>query len=630
MKTIKKLFSIALAFAGLGFIATACSDEVTYSSAEELQNAQVFFANTLPSSYATAIDPAAEGAGVINVTLSRVKTDGALTVPLKAVLDSATIYTVPASVEFPAGASTVDIPVTYDVANVVYDAFEDITISIDGVDLTTPYGNSEYTFTAGVAAPWKYIGMGTYVDDLFTTFWGVANIPYEVPVEENELYPGLYRMVNPYGEYYPYNDPGDWDPNVDSYIEIDATDPDKVFFYTQEQHTAWGDYGNFIVGSRAGHFKARGDDESTYAEYYGTLRDGEITFPAGSLLIGMANYNNGGLYRANTNGAFSLLLPGYSKRDVSASVSYAGIFNDKSGATEAVADVELGPDAEGGLLALVSGSADDAETAAGMLDGSVPSVSVTSGRYQIAFEGDGLYKFVLASLYDGAVAEIASTRFEYVSPGAPASPWQSIGTGYYTEDMLTTFFQVDNITYEVEVEANSDVPGLYRLVYPYGAGYSYNEDGDYDTSMTYYLEINASDPAHVYFTTQEQGLDWGYGMMSVSSVAGLYTSQGYSVDEVIGSQGEVFGTLSNGEITFPTESLLIRLANYNSGNLYVANTHGAFKVVLPTAAASARRSAARAAVVSSLSKSRRFIAPTPTIIKPIKSRPMSGAKYFGK
>ena len=158
--------------------------------------------------------------------------------------------------------------------------------------------------------------------------------------------------------------------------------------------------------------------------------------------------------------------------------------------------------------------------------------------------------------------------------------WNNLGVGLYVDDILTTFFGVGNIPEEVEILEKASKPGLYRVVYPYGEAYPYNEPGDWDDTKTYYLEIDATDPTAVWFDQQEQGLDWGYGNLTVWSLAGYYMANGKSLSEV--KEDGCCGTLEDGIITFPAESLLIKLPNY-SANFYTANVNGAFAVVLPDA-----------------------------------------------
>ena len=154
----------------------------------------------------------------------------------------------------------------------------------------------------------KVEGYALYGDDVFSCWFGIdPDYLFPVKVEERDDKPGYYRVENPYGEAYPWNDPGDWDDTQLRYLYIDATDPDKVYFperlYTT---TDWG-YGEFVVWSVAGYYLAR-NDASSAEDYYGTYANGEIRFPEDALLVAMLNYANGGLYMANNNGKWRLIL----------------------------------------------------------------------------------------------------------------------------------------------------------------------------------------------------------------------------------------------------------------------------------------------------------------------------------
>lgn len=154
---------------------------------------------------------------------------------------------------------------------------------------------------------WKSLGMATVTDDYLTTFFSVENVSWEVEIQENLLEPGCYRLVDPYAEAYPNNEPGDWDANVTFYLYIHAEDPNKVYIPVLESSMNWG-YGNFIFGSLAGYYIDNGREDLAEGKY-GTLAEGVITFPVKSLLVAMSDYQDGGLYTANSNGAFKVVLP---------------------------------------------------------------------------------------------------------------------------------------------------------------------------------------------------------------------------------------------------------------------------------------------------------------------------------
>ena len=72
----------------------------------------------------------------------------------------------------------------------------------------------------------------------------------------------------------------------------------------------WG-YGEFTFASMAYYYMAKGQslEDVKAAGYCGTLDENLcITFPAGAMLVSMADYQGGGLYTSNKNGLFKVDL----------------------------------------------------------------------------------------------------------------------------------------------------------------------------------------------------------------------------------------------------------------------------------------------------------------------------------
>ena len=153
--------------------------------------------------------------------------------------------------------------------------------------------------------------------------------------------------------------------------------------------------------------------------------------------------------------------------------------------------------------------------------------------------------------------------------------FKSLGMAQYTDDLVSYMFGLDPVTYEVEVEESQDNPGKYRLVNPYGAAYPYNEAGDYDAENDYYLVIDATDPDYVNIYPGELGADWGYGMMSVMSMADYFIAYQGATVEIMKELG-YYGTLKDGVISFTAGTAGLIMGQYLAD--------GGFEVVLPGAA----------------------------------------------
>ena len=166
--------------------------------------------------------------------------------------------------------------------------------------------------------------MATYTDALVGAWFQAPAVTYNVEIQESVDNPGKYRLVNPYGEAYPYNEPGDWDADNTYYLTIDATNPDAVNIVSDYLGVDWG-YGMMWVMSAADYFLLTGQatqDQLLAAGYYGKLVDGVITFAAQTILIG----DDGDQFGAGT---FQVILPSAStdtpaeEGTVTASVSKA-------------------------------------------------------------------------------------------------------------------------------------------------------------------------------------------------------------------------------------------------------------------------------------------------------------------
>ena len=297
-------------------------------------------------------------------------------------------------------------------------------------------------------------------------------------------------------------------------------------------------------------------------------------------------------------GVETLQLDGYYVPDYSLTMEYAGKHTNENYEECAMINVTMGTDLTSCALAVVAADEDTDATVAGMLDGSIDCLTLTeSTSVTIPLAKSGTYNAVAITYddYDNML-DVHTMEFEF-TVGNGDDNWVSLGMATYTEDCVTTFFNVENVSYQVEVREKTDQPGLYRIINPYGAAYPYNEEGDYDTSKEYFIEIDATDPEGVYIPgIYGTGMNWGYGEFSITSMAYYYmAAQGATFEEV--KDGGYCGILADNVITFPAKSLLISLAEYNGGNFYYANNNGAFRLdmsdMTPVEAAPAKAAAAR-------------------------------------
>ena len=460
----------------------------------------------------------------------------------------------------------------------------------DAQSVTTP--------TPPLILTWKSLGKATYREDCISTFWNVDNLVYKLDLMECEQIPGYYRLMNPYGAAYGYNEDGDFDASKDYYLEIHAEDPSAVYIGYSPTGCNWG-YGEIAIYSLAGMNIDSGDmtlEEAKAAGLTGTLANGILTFPAKTLLIGMSEYNEGNFYYANSNGMFMLLMPGVKLADYSAEVEYAGLFINPAGETFALGDLTLGADVTNAKAVLLTADADPSAVADAILAGEIEATDVEAGRIQLPIT-DGLtgkLQIVVVVIEDGDLKSVTSDTFEYYGGGA--NPWVSLGTGYFTDDIVVPLFteEGESYTYEVEIQENTDTPGLYRIVNAYApVAEAFGVNGGNQN-----IDVHAESANAVYILDQPIGLDFGYGSMSIETVAGYHVAT-YGFDAVMEQVPEEFGTLADGIITFPVfekESSSGALVNMQvwlnmGGSSYFGGMNGEFQIVLPNATESARAQA---------------------------------------
>jgi hypothetical protein len=190
-------------------------------------------------------------------------------------------------------------------------------------------------------------------------------------------------------------------------------------------------------------------------------------------------------------------------------------------------------------------------------------------------------------LDDPTVASFYSDKNAYTM-NVTRVKWNDVGyyiddkgnkvTGYakYTDDFVTGFFGIDNLTFPTKLQERADKPGYFRMVNTYGANYGYNEAGDWDANNNYYIYIDATNPKKVYIPHScNSGMTWSYGTFYMSSLSGYYLAKNKAADAE-----KYYGTYANGKITFPKGALLVAMSKYQSGGFYSANGKAAFKLVI--------------------------------------------------
>lgn len=164
--------------------------------------------------------------------------------------------------------------------------------------------------------------------------------------------------------------------------------------------------------------------------------------------------------------------------------------------------------------------------------------------------------------------------------------WELLGEGLWRDDFASSYFNAIGAEIaapyhekSVKVYEREDLPGYYRVDQVYTGDYvAYIVDGNYNNADLYAeyctgpsVYINASDPNKVYIPLQ-------FAFTCPSGKYGL-VYMGSDVEEVFDAgYSNQYGTLKDGSITFPKNSLVAYLPS--AGAAYTNNA-GKHRLVLP-------------------------------------------------
>jgi len=612
MKTFNKI-TASLFVLGLLLGFTACTEKVAYDPAEIPGGAQVYFPSSLSSTVALSQDLSVTS---YDIPLSRLDKSNALTVNLIVQNDNPDIFSIPATASFAAGAESTKITITYDPTKLDYDVYKPITITISDESVTSPYGSSVYAFKAGIPAPWKSLGKATFTDT-----WLFSN-SYSIEIQQNELDPTLFRLVDPYTPGLTNPDEGFSSAQLKGdqspYLQFQVLPAGSVYKNVTTTVDGLVVYGDINTGFYNTSNSYNTDVWVYHPSRFTTMPTENfwihnivLQYQANGLpaLVQLAPYyympGLGGWNQTQNDGVVTILFPGVvlTSYDYSISLGYLGHYIDVDGVDNAIVQITKGADAASYKYVVVDGalSAASAATVADeIIAGTIASEEDTQSAYKIfPLENAGKYTVVAVTFdQDGKAQESGFVTFEFAPAGA-SDPWVSLGFCKYTDDAFVTLYSddvADIPTYDVEILQNKDTPGLFRLKNAYGAGYPYNDPGDYDPGNVY-IEINATDPDGVFIDYQSMGVNWGDGNAYIYSYASYMMDKGSSFADV--KAAGYCGTYKNNVITFPVKRLLVTFEG--SSSLYYANNNGLWKVDMTSLHASPAKNAA--SLRSSLSRS---------------------------
>ena len=554
MKKIFKNSFMALAVLALGF--SACTEQVEYMPAEVPANEQVFFSNT----NGTTVELLKEDT-TLSISVKRHVAGGELTVPVLFTGDSLAqaLCIAPDFVKFDSAATETEYVISLpalaafvdgeDGSGSGYDKEFKITVAIDDTlnMYTTPYGDSKFTFTALVPAPWTdWAAIEKHETGIYTCgLLGecIDTVFYRQHMLDETRGQFLVRTSVAFANY------GASDIVIDYNTETHACMIEPVFMANSSNGPIYlSDYPH-------NPFDTDGDGARDTYENFPCSYDPET----GLFTLNVICFTYTGY--AYFMGADYLQLDGFTQYDYSFDMQHKGNYVDNNGVNNAVIYAVKGADVSQYLMTVVSADEDANAAVQGMLAGTVPCDTLTeSGYYAYPMTESGAYK-ALAITFDanGEPYEAHSTNFEFWVAG-DSNPWESLGYAVYTDDLVLPLFGNPAMSYYVEVLENKEQPGMFRLVDLYGPEHPLYPYSTYEES---YIEIDATDPDGVWFEgIQSTGMDVSSnGVMSLMSI-GWYqvqTNEGATKEDA--KAAGLLGVYADGVITFPVDGVAVVLGN---------------------------------------------------------------------
>jgi hypothetical protein len=420
------------------YIMTALLSMVMFSCAQEEMHAPGELDNE--NCYGVYF-PAQKGLGNIQIEpndpttmkfiVRRVNSRGEIRVPVS-ISSNYPVFTVD-EIVFEDGSPVSELVVHFPSAKIA--VTYECTLRIEGDEFVSKYSSNPSHINFSVTrVKWNdVIGpngetTGRWRDGIFPEWFAVTNPNLErsIVLQERDDMPGFYRTFDVYNADYLG---AMFASNVSSlcvaqnYTYIDATNPEKVWIPTFETGVIMhSDYGMMSVAS---YVAENSDDfDPSIASVYGTLKEGVIEFPYGSLQMKLERM---GWYQTNSSGLHRIILPGYRAKEYDMAVT-AGV-SDRFG--NLPVNLTLGADISHVKMAVFEGTLTESAAAekaeliakgdAGQLGAEITTVS-KSTTVDYSFDKTGMYTVVAAGLdVAGNHRTTKSVSFGYLKAGDDAN-----------------------------------------------------------------------------------------------------------------------------------------------------------------------------------------------------------------
>lgn len=442
-KVILKAFLAMVAITGM----SSCSSDDDYTATEMPGNAQVYFSNE--NSYDFLL---AENQNMVQVEVTRVKTEGDLTVGIEKVdTTAAGLFSVPATVTFADGQSTATLPVTFNFADLVSD--NDYAVTLKLTSETSAYGDAEakvivkyapwsewqpfgWEFPKGVTsfseweAAYEQFATGGYADYTLIAADELPTYTYTQYLTGTYSQPVLYResmLDNTKAQILLY----DWFYGVNLIVEWNkATGTFSVApQWTGYNHSSYGQV----------------NTTDTYNYWYNLKGDTSITpedapcsfdEETGKFTLDLCYFVSAGYFGY---GPEYIQLPGYTQLDHSLTLTDEGTFSSSNGLSQVI-NMIFGADVASVKYAWFAGALtpeDAVAKADAIFAGDIESVETKESGYKVINVGEAGEYYLVAVMYDASGARVGFDAIAFEAVEANVMTWTPAYIGDFT---YTQFF----------------------------------------------------------------------------------------------------------------------------------------------------------------------------------------------
>lgn len=482
-------------------------------------------------------------------------------------------------------------------ANLIYNLYDmnkiQIILSALAIAVSVPsaYSATKHADPADIDpasfTDWQFADSVMFTDDMLNTLYSGATLRYKLAMESSASAPGIYRLVNPYGEKeYPYYGilTGITHLEGDHYMYIDATDPEAVFIRPSEIGIQVDNLGMPLTAVSYAYAMWKYNERATATfddwinwGYGGTFADGNFSFPKVQSLLLLTDLQSIRGFQVNKNGGTTIEMS--SAKDYTIGLNLSSFCWTPS----LRCDVSKGRDVKHVKYYTLPVDAENSGVPADAVE-----MDITSGSFNIpqpAGAENGKYMlYVVTYGEDLTQPKLSASSRLYLQIEEPAEDWESEGMAQFTDGILTPHWGGLPPTYLVEIQHHRDNPSLFRLVNPWGSTYPYYYSGILTHSdHPHYLYVDASEPEAVVIgeSVHSYAMHEEYGDMAVTSYAQMLLDRGETMEKIKNDGNGGVYDVATGTITFGPRKLYVSEVNFNEGKWYLTDNGGNTKIVMP-------------------------------------------------